>query len=235
MGWLNQIGQMLEQYAGGQSAGNAEQDFDQAARHAPPAALAPGLAEAFRSDQTPPFAQMVSQLFSQSDGGQRAGLLNTLLGAAGPGVLSQVLGGVGGGQGQITPHQANQIPPHLIEQAAAQAEQQNPSIVDRVSGFYAQHPGVVKALGGAALAAVLGGMARRQRDVQPASQDPYGDPADQQVLPSSQDPYGDPADIQVLPASRDPYGDPADQAGQEEVAPASQDPYGDPADDPRQR
>lgn len=36
------------------------------------------------------------------------------------------------------------------------------------------------------------------------------------ILPASQDPYGDPADQQgggggILPASRDPYGDPADQ------------------------
>jgi hypothetical protein len=36
------------------------------------------------------------------------------------------------------------------------------------------------------------------RDVRPASEDPYGDPADQMagrsVKPASQDPYGDPAD-----------------------------------------
>jgi hypothetical protein len=35
-------------------------------------------------------------------------------------------------------------------------------------------------------------------NVRPASEDPYGDPADQgqfgNVLPASQDPYGDPAD-----------------------------------------
>lgn len=37
----------------------------------------------------------------------------------------------------------------------------------------------------------------------------------QEILPASQDPYGDPADQQqggnILPASQDPYGDPADQ------------------------
>jgi hypothetical protein len=38
-----------------------------------------------------------------------------------------------------------------------------------------------------------------QRNVAPASQDPYGDPADQPIgrahaTPASQDPYGDPAD-----------------------------------------
>jgi hypothetical protein len=53
-------------------------------------------------------------------------------------------------------------------------------------------------------------------NVRPASEDPYGDPADQEfgnVRPASEDPYGDPADQEfgnVRPASEDPYGDPAD-------------------------
>ena len=59
-------------------------------------------------------------------------------------------------------------------------------------------------------------------NVRPASEDPYGDPADQQgsayanARPASEDPYGDPADearvgSKVRPASEDPYGDPADE------------------------
>ena len=59
----------------------------------------------------------------------------------------------------------------------------------------------------------------RDRNVRPASEDPYGDPADTSyygnLTPASQDPYGDPGDIasygDVRPASEDPYGDPADQ------------------------
>lgn len=62
-------------------------------------------------------------------------------------------------------------------------------------------------------------------NVLPASQDPYGDPADQ-----VQNGY-DPRFGNVVPASQDPRGDPADQeAGYGNVLPASQDPYGDPAD-----
>ncbi|MEA5625550.1 translation initiation factor [Nostoc sp. UHCC 0251] len=75
------------------------------------------------------------------------------------------------------------------------------------------------------------------RNVRPASEDPYGDPADiasyGDVRPASEDPYGDPGDISsygnVRPASEDPYGDPADQEFGD-VRPASEDPYGDPAD-----
>ncbi|MEJ7711337.1 MAG: hypothetical protein WKF84_16110 [Pyrinomonadaceae bacterium] len=50
-----------------------------------------GLAEAFRSDQTPPFGNMLGQLFGQSNGPQRASILNTLISLAGPALLSQVL------------------------------------------------------------------------------------------------------------------------------------------------
>jgi hypothetical protein len=91
-------------------------------------------------------------------------------------------------------------------------------------------------------------------DIRPASEDPYGDPADQEgpythqdgytnrdIAPASQDVYGGPSDADqgILPASQDPYGDPADtgEAVEQEIdiRPASEDPYGDPADDPRYR
>ena len=47
----------------------------------------------------------------------------------------------------------------------------------------------------------VGGDEEQDRNVRPASEDPYGDPADQGD-------YGD-----VRSASEDPYGDPADQEG----------------------
>jgi len=55
------------------------------------------------------------------------------------------------------------------------------------------------------------------QNVEPSSQDPYGDPGVQGagypggVASANQDPYGDPADQQVAPASQDPYGDPGSQ------------------------
>jgi hypothetical protein len=75
------------------------------------------------------------------------------------------------------------------------------------------------------------------REVLPASEDPYGDPADQEqagYYPQNNG-YGnagyDPRFGNVAPASEDPMGDPADQeAGFGNVRPASEDPYGDPAD-----
>jgi hypothetical protein len=102
---------------------------------------------------------MISNLFNQSDSAQRAGLLNRLLSSIGPGALAGLpgLGAVSGlfSGGGVTPEQASQISPAQVQQMAAHAEHQNPSIVDQVSSFYAQHPQVMKAAGGLALTIAL--------------------------------------------------------------------------------
>lgn len=169
------LGNLLQQYAANNPA-NADQavnDFDRVAEAAPSAELAQGVSQAFRSDDTPPFPQMLGNLFGNSNSGQQAGMLNQLLGSIGPGVLSSLAGGVlgsmfGGNQNQqaapqITPEQASQLSPQQVQEIAQQAEQQNPGIVDRMGEFYAQHPQLVKGLGGAALAIALGHMAQGMR------------------------------------------------------------------------
>ena len=174
MDWMNQIGNILQQYGGAQAnqaPDTVDDDFDQFAQAAPKSAMADGLAEAFRSNQTEPFPNMLAQLFGQSNGQQRAGILNMLIGALGPAVLSQVLsragggglgGLLGGGQQQITPEQAEQIPPEAIQQAAEEAEKRDPSVIDQISDFYAQQPALVKTLGAAALTVALAKIAQRQ-------------------------------------------------------------------------
>src|SRR5688572_24140416 len=89
---LNQLAGLLQQYAGAkpdQAPGTVDDDFEQFTRAVPPSTLAQGLAEAFRSNQTPPFEQMVAQLFGQSNGFQKASILNKLIGVAGPALLAQ--------------------------------------------------------------------------------------------------------------------------------------------------
>jgi hypothetical protein len=54
------------------------------------------------------------------------------------------------------------MPP--AEEIAATAERPNPGIVDQMGSFCTAHPTLVKALGGAALAIVLGKMAESQRN-----------------------------------------------------------------------
>ena len=124
-----------------------------------PESLAGGLANAFRSDQTPAFPSMLSNLFGNSDGQQRAGLLNHLLASAGPGLLGAALPGplasILKGGSTVTPEQAQQISPDAVKSLAEHAEKANPSIIDQVSGFYSQHPKVIQALGAGALAMIM--------------------------------------------------------------------------------
>src|SRR5688500_3698211 len=101
MSW-NDIGDILNQYSQGQ-AGNADDDFDRVAPHAPRQAMSQGVAEAFRSDQTAPFPNMLGQMFGQAAPNQRANILNSLLASLGPAVLSGMMsrGGSGGLGGML--------------------------------------------------------------------------------------------------------------------------------------
>lgn len=164
---LSDLLNVLQHYGDASAASpppNTQQDFSKVAQAAPQSHLAAGLAEAFRSDQTPPFGQMVGNLFGQSNGQQRAGILNQLLGSAGPG-LSSILGGALGGLlkpgAQVTPEQAQQVPPETVQKLAEHAQQNSPSIVDQASQFYAQHPQLVQGLGAGALALIMSHMSRR--------------------------------------------------------------------------
>ncbi|MFL6463085.1 MAG: hypothetical protein ACJ73N_01565, partial [Bryobacteraceae bacterium] len=78
----------------------------------------------------------------------------------GGGILGS-LGGLLGGGSKVTPEQAQQVPPEAVHQLAEQAEKNNPSIVDQVSHFYAEHPTLVQGLGAGALALIMSHMSRR--------------------------------------------------------------------------
>ena len=123
MNWMNELGGVLDRYndkTPARAPDSVDEDFDLFAQKAPPAAVSEGLSAAFRSDQTPEFAQMASQLFGRGSGTQRAGMLNLLLATVGPMVVQQILarrqrgpasgpaqqggapgGGMGGGLGDI--------------------------------------------------------------------------------------------------------------------------------------
>ena len=165
---------ILQQYADPARAptDRVDQHFDQVAQQASPQDLGNGVAAAFRSDATPPFGQMIGDLFGRSDPQQRAGILNQIIQSVGTGGLASVAGGVlgrvlGGSGGNapttITPEQASQISPADASAIAEHAEKKDPSILDRAGEFYAQHPDLVKGLGAAALAIVLGRMHSGQR------------------------------------------------------------------------
>jgi len=188
MDWMKQMGDILDRYGDAtpdRPPETVQTDFDVLAQNAPPAAVSEGLSAAFRSDRTPEFAQMASQLFGRASGPQRAGMLNALLATVAPIVLQQILarrqrgpssgaaqgGGLGGvlekilrgdGPPKVTPEVAEQVTPQEVEEIAREAEKKDPSVIDRISEIYAQQPQLVKVLGAAALAIALARMAQRR-------------------------------------------------------------------------
>ena len=180
------LASILQQYfttPPGQAVPGAESHYEQAVYQAPRDTIGQGLAAAFRAEQTPPADQMVAQLFGRSNPLQQAGLLNQLMRTLGPVVLASIAGKVmsglqqakvpsaGGGDTQssdvpspqITPQQAQQVTPQQISEITKRATEQDPTVLDRLGGFYAQHPDLVKTLGGAALTVALAKMAQGMR------------------------------------------------------------------------
>lgn len=164
---LSDLLNVVKSYAGADPQAppaNTHQDFQQVSQSAPQGQLASGLTQAFRSNQTPAFGEMLSNLFSNSNGQQRAGILSQLIASAGPslagGVLAQHIPGLNPGASQITPEQAEQVPPSAVQDLAEHAQKANPSIVEQAGDFYAQHPKVVQALGAGALAMIMSHMSQ---------------------------------------------------------------------------
>lgn len=187
MDLMKELSGLLQQYQGAQpdqAPDTVDDDFEQVAKAAPQPAISDGLSAAFRSEQTPEFGQMTANLFNNSNPQQQAGLLNTILKYAGPAILGRVMSGGGGagssgggglsdlinifkggggdGQQGVTPEQAGQVSPEAVQQVADEAQKQDPSIIDRISDFYAEHPTLVKTLGTAALTIALSKIANRQ-------------------------------------------------------------------------
>lgn len=165
------IADILKQYADRPT--DTQTDFDEVARQVPPDVLGSGIAQAFRSEQTPDFGNMIGSLFGGSNPQQRAGLLGQLISAVGPAVLSGLAGGAlgrmfqggraGGAAPKVSPADVVDVTPDQVREVATAAEKSDPGIMDRIGAYYAEHPEVVKVLGGTALAIALGQMATRMR------------------------------------------------------------------------
>lgn len=150
MGLLDTLSQLV---AGGNVSA---EHFDQAAQQAPTDALGRALSGAFSSDQTPPIGQMVGQLFGNSNGQQQSGMLNQLLATLGPAAAAALAGGALGrimspGATRVTPEQAATLTPDEVQAVVTDANETNPGIADQLGSFYAQHSGLIKTLGGAAM------------------------------------------------------------------------------------
>jgi hypothetical protein len=174
MGLLDKISSAIKQSTGRKSQPSSEQvetQFDQISPGLPRESLASGVTEAFRSPQTPPFGQLVSELFRKASPQERSGMMSALLSAAGPPVLSSLAGISGSGfsglidayrRGGIAPEQAAQITPEQVEHLASRIEQHNPAVVEHMGAFFSQHPDLLKTLGSGALGTILSNVERRK-------------------------------------------------------------------------
>lgn len=61
----------------------------------------------------------------------------------------------------MTREMASQVTLEAVEAIATETHRQNPSIVDSISGFYAQHPTLVKTSGATELSIAMAKMSSR--------------------------------------------------------------------------
>jgi hypothetical protein len=153
MGLLDSMKDMLAQYTGGAGGENAEADFHKVAQSADAGTLAKGIAEVMRSDQTPPFAQIVSQLFASASPDQKAAMITALVSAVPAeqrGALGAMLGG--SGRASVAGAPTTTLPSKdEVASMAQKAEQSGSGVIEAMSNFYAQHPTLVKTLGTTAM------------------------------------------------------------------------------------
>ena len=166
MGLLDNVIGMLSKYGSGQTpSGDAGAHFQQVAQSVDSGTLAQGIAAAMRSDQTPPFAQLVSQLFASGSAEQKMAMLDTLLSSVPPeqrAQLSTLIPGLGAGSAP-TGAEAAAISPSTVQSLAQHVEQHDSGIVEKMSALYAAHPTLVKTLGSAAMVIAMRKIAERQQ------------------------------------------------------------------------
>jgi hypothetical protein len=159
---LSQYASQAEAGAQSQPQQSTHEDFTQVASQASPDHLGGGIAQALQGAPEG-FEASIAKLFENSDPQQRTGLLQRLIQAAGPAVLSSFAGGAlshlaqPGAQAQQ--EDADKITPAQAGELAGAAKQTNPGIVSELGSFYSQHPTLVKTLGAAALAIAMSHMA----------------------------------------------------------------------------
>jgi hypothetical protein len=165
MGLLDEVQELFAKYTGGTApAGDAAAHFDQMSKSVDPSTLAQGIAAALRSNDTPPFAQLVSNLFASGNGDQKTAMLDQLLSAVPSAQRANLAGLIPGlGSALAGGTAAATVSPDAVQALAEHAEQQNPGIVDKMSELYAAHPALVKTLGSAAMMIAMRQMAGQRR------------------------------------------------------------------------
>jgi hypothetical protein len=159
MAVLDDVKELLGKYATGTApSGDAGTHFQQVAQSVDRSTLAGGIAEALRSDKTPPFSQLVSQLFASGSVEQKSAMLGTLLSAIPANQRSKIasmIPSLGGPAADLRTSPPENVSPQDVQKLAQQVEKQDATIVDKMSALYAAHPTLIKTLGAGALAIAM--------------------------------------------------------------------------------
>ena len=165
MSLFDTVQSLLSQYASGAVPhGDAGTHFQQVSQSVDADTLAHGISTALRSDQTPPFAQIVSQLFSAGSGDQKVAMLNTLLSSVSPdqrAALAALVPGLAAGS-SVTPAQAAAVTPSALQSVVQRVEQHDGGIVEKMSAVYAAHPTLVQTMGATAMMIAMRAIASRR-------------------------------------------------------------------------
>ena len=176
MDWKDQCGGVLSRYANVNPAtmpSTVFEDFSSVVEAAPVPAIARGLETAFRASETPPLPQMVAELFSRSDASQRAGILNLLVDDLTPSAVRTVLGQerlgslaeLLGRDRYLSAAEAEHISAEIARELVAAAARRDYGIVEKITGFYADYPRLLRALDPTAQGVFLSGLAQLAEDM----------------------------------------------------------------------
>ena len=156
MGLLDALSQIANAIS--QNSQPQQSHVDEIVRDDPRDTVREGLREAFDAGDTPSMGEQVGQMFGQSSNQQQAGLINQVIQALGPAAAAALAGGVlqkvmKPGEQQVDADAVAQLSPTEVTQVVNEAQQQQPELSQRLSEFYADNSGLIKALGGVALLA----------------------------------------------------------------------------------
>ena len=153
MGLLDALTQLVSTAT--QQGGTQSHQVDAVVDQASPDVLSQGLRAAFDATDTPSIGNLVGQMFGQSSSQQQAGLVNQIIQALGPAAAGALAGGIlqkvmKPGAQQVSESEVAQLSPAEVTQVVDAAQAQKPEISQQLSDFYAQHSGLLKALGSVA-------------------------------------------------------------------------------------
>jgi len=157
MGFMDQIGGLLNQYTGGggpYSQAEAAEHYDQIHQAVPTDLLGSIIGPALGALSTDHVQDRIYDSAQAMQPAQRAGFLESLLGAFQsscaniPALLAQL------GINQAVASNPYNATPEEVAKLAAHAHENNPSVLQQAMSFYAQHPTLVKMLGTMAIASI---------------------------------------------------------------------------------